>query len=166
VRSRWRRKTRPGRRSLEKKYSAVQSSTSSLFRGQEPQTAFDGPGFCAHFIARMRVLQNCARRTFKSTSRIVEPLASQDAGGFAFRAGADRFQISAGEAVKTPGKVKFFNDTKGYGFFTRDDGSGDVFVHRTDLPAGIAGLFEGQAVTFDIERTSRGLRAVNIALPA
>ena len=48
----------------------------------------------------------------------------------------------------------------------RDDGSGDVFVHRTDLPAGITGLYEGQAVTFDIERTSRGLRAVNIAVVA
>ncbi len=66
--------------------------------------------------------------------------------------------------MKTTGKVKFFNDTKGYGFFIRDDGSGDVFVHRTDLPAGVAALYEGQAVTFDIERTSRGLRAVNIAV--
>ena len=66
--------------------------------------------------------------------------------------------------MNAKGKVKFFNEAKGYGFFTRDDGSGDVFIHRSNLPAGIDLLYEGQAATFDIENTKRGLRAVNIVL--
>ena len=66
------------------------------------------------------------------------------------------------ESGRVSGKVKFFNESKGFGFLVRDDG-GDVFVHRTDLRPSMQ-LFEGQAVTFDVEKTSRGWRATHIAL--
>ena len=56
---------------------------------------------------------------------------------------------SGNAAMRTTGRVKFFNEAKGFGFIIRDDGSGDVFVHRTDLPAEVNFLYEGQAVTFD-----------------
>ena len=77
--------------------------------------------------------------------------------------GGTNFSTAKGDQVSVTGKVKFYNEAKGYGFLTHDGGA-DVFVYRTDLPAEIAFLYEGQAVRFDIETTRRGLRAINIAL--
>ncbi len=65
--------------------------------------------------------------------------------------------------MNAKGRVKFYNEAKGYGFLTRDDGSGDVFLHRSAVPAGLGLLYEGRPVSFDIEMTPRGQRAVNVA---
>ena len=60
------------------------------------------------------------------------------------------------------GVVKWFNDSKGFGFITRDDGA-DVFVHHSSIQGeGYKTLAEGQAVTFDIEEGEKGPKAVNV----
>ena len=60
------------------------------------------------------------------------------------------------------GKVKWFNDAKGYGFIARDDGP-DVFVHHTAIMAeGFRSLTEGQQVEFDITEGPKGLQAANV----
>lgn len=57
------------------------------------------------------------------------------------------------------GIVKFFNNAKGFGFITPDDGSKDVFVHKNDLKENIN---EGDAVSYDIEEGKKGLNAVDV----
>ena len=62
----------------------------------------------------------------------------------------------------TQGTVKWFNETKGYGFIAADDGS-DVFVHYSSIQAnGFRSLVEGEAVSFDIENGPKGPKAVNV----
>lgn len=61
------------------------------------------------------------------------------------------------------GTVKWFNESKGFGFITKDDG-GDVFVHYSDIQSkGFKTLAEGQKVSFDVVESPKGLKAVNIA---
>ena len=61
------------------------------------------------------------------------------------------------------GKVKWFNPTKGFGFIEREDSEKDVFVHVSALrKAGMNGLDEGQAMTFEIEEGPKGANAVNL----
>ncbi len=60
------------------------------------------------------------------------------------------------------GTVKWFNDAKGYGFITQEDGT-DVFVHHTAIQgSGFKSLSEGQAVTFDVTNGPKGLQATNV----
>jgi cold shock protein len=62
------------------------------------------------------------------------------------------------------GTVKFFNDSKGYGFIAPDDGGQDAFVHITAVErAGLRTLTQNQKVSFDLEQDQRGkTKAVNL----
>ena len=62
------------------------------------------------------------------------------------------------------GTVKWFNEAKGFGFISREDGD-DIFVHHTSISgSGFKSLSEGQAVTFDVEKTPKGPRAINVVV--
>ncbi len=60
------------------------------------------------------------------------------------------------------GQVKWFNEKKGYGFITRDDGT-DVFVHHTGIEGeGFKTLYEGDKVEFEVKEGPKGLQASNV----
>jgi CspA family cold shock protein len=66
--------------------------------------------------------------------------------------------------MRNTGTVKWFNDAKGFGFITSEDGS-DLFVHYTAIQAnGFRSLPEGAAVEFDTVNGPKGLQASNVTL--
>jgi len=61
------------------------------------------------------------------------------------------------------GKVRWFNDQKGYGFIAREDGAGDVFVHFSAITGeGFKTLSESDSVEFDIIDSDKGPKAANV----
>ncbi|NUW67123.1 transcription antiterminator/RNA stability regulator CspE [Vibrio coralliilyticus] len=66
---------------------------------------------------------------------------------------------------KTTGSVKWFNETKGFGFIAPDNGSADVFVHfRSITSDGFKTLAEGQKVSFNVEQGGKGPQAANVTV--
>ncbi len=76
-----------------------------------------------------------------------------------------RSTIDPSAAIELTGKVKWFDDTRGFGFVASDDFGRDVFVHSTTLGAcGVSGLFEGQAVSMRVVETPKGREAISIVV--
>jgi CspA family cold shock protein len=71
-----------------------------------------------------------------------------------------------GSNYMATGTVKWFNDAKGFGFVTPDDGSEDLFAHFSAINMnGFKTLTEGQKVTFDVTQGPKGKQASNIQAP-
>jgi CspA family cold shock protein len=74
-------------------------------------------------------------------------------------------RIHQGKEPSMPtGKVKFFNESKGFGFIQPEDGGADAFVHISDVErSGMSSLRENQRVSYDVEQDQRGkMKATNL----
>jgi CspA family cold shock protein len=120
--------------------------------------------------AKLRVLVGAGAKGAQVT-RVVEV----DTAGAAERAPqrafsdaprpARRMAPDPASAVPVSGKVKWFDDAKGFGFVASNDGGKDVFVHISILgPAGVTHLAEGQAVNMNVVDTAKGREAISLTL--
>jgi cold shock protein len=99
-----------------------------------------------------------------STGVVERPMRPQSGGGDSPRP-PRRVAPDPATAVSISGRVKWFDDAKGFGFVASDDGGKDVFVHISVLgPSGISHLAEGQAVNMRVVDTPKGREAISLSI--
>jgi cold shock protein len=109
--------------------------------------------------AKIRVVARAGSRGAEVV-RVVEV----DTGSGAERA-SRRPTVDPSAAFDLTGKVKWFDDARGFGFIASDDFGRDVFIHSTTLgAAGVRGLIEGQAVSVRVVETPKGREAIAIVI--
>jgi cold shock protein len=92
-------------------------------------------------------------------------MGSRSQGGRAARARApvERYNQEFGSMARVTGTVKWFNDAKGFGFITPENGEKDCFVHHSAIRMdGFRSLSEGERVEFDIVQGAKGPAAENV----
>ena len=93
----------------------------------------------------------------------VSPSSGDGVVSFKHGPGKGPESTTKGEGRMATGTVKWFNDAKGYGFITPDDGSEDLFAHFSAINMqGFKTLKEGQKVSFDVVQGPKGKQASNI----
>jgi len=100
----------------------------------------------------------CPGRNQKHTTR-----GPGFAGSFVCLAIHIRTREREQHTMRNTGRVKWFNDSKGFGFITPEDGKADCFVHHSEIQAqGFKSLAEGDRVEFDIVQGKKGPAAANV----
>jgi CspA family cold shock protein len=124
----------------------------------------------------LKTLRETGRQTLPSGAkiRVVARAGSRGAEvvrvvevdtGSAVERSSRRSTVDPSAAFDLTGKVKWFDDARGFGFIASDDFGRDVFIHSTTLgAAGVRGLFEGQAVSMRVVETPKGREAIEIVI--